>query len=332
VGVAASLCTVAVGSETDGSIVSPSSCCSIVGIKPTLGLISRAGVIPIAHSQDTAGPMGRTVADAVALLGAMTGVDARDDATAPSAGKSRTDYASFLDPSGLKGARLGIARAHYFGQSPKTDALIEAAIAVLKAQGAVIVDPADIPTLGKFDDSEFDILLYEFKADLNKYLAELSPGGPRTLEALIAWNDAHKDQELHFFGQELFIQAQAKGPLTEKAYLDELAKDRQMSRADGIDAVMDKYHLDAIVAPTNGPPTPIDLISGEGSTMSSSTIAAVAGYPSITVPAGYTFGLPVGISFFGRAWSEGTLIKIAYGYEQATKLRKIPQFVPTIGA
>jgi amidase len=332
VGVAASLCTVAVGSETDGSIVSPASCCSIVGIKPTLGLVSRAGVIPIAHSQDTAGPMGRTVADAVALLGAMTGVDARDDATAPSAGKSRTDYSSFLDPNGLKGARLGIARAHYFGQSPKTDALIEAAIVVLKAQGAVIVDPADIPTLGKFDDSEFDVLLYEFKADLNKYLAELSPGGPRTLEALIAWNDAHKDQELHFFGQELFIQAQAKGPLTDKAYLDALAKDRQMSRADGIDAVMEKYHLDAIVAPTNGPPTPIDLISGEGSTMSSSTIAAVAGYPSITVPAGYTFGLPVGISFFGRAWSEGTLIKIAYGYEQATKLREKPRFLPTMGS
>lgn len=328
--VAANLCAVAVGSETDGSIVSPSSCCSIVGIKPTLGLISRAGVIPIAHSQDTAGPMGRTVTDAATLLGALVGVDPRDPATADSAGKFKTDYTTFLDPRGLKGMRLGIARAHYFGQSPKTDVLMEAAIQVLKDQGAVVVDPADIATLGKFDDSEFDVLLYEFKADLNTYLSQLGGTGPRTLEDLIAWNTAHTDQELKYFGQEVFVQAQAKGPLTEKAYLDALAKDHQMARTDGIDATMDKYQLDAIVAPTNGPPTPIDFVSGEGGSVSSSTVAAVAGYPSITVPAGYTFGLPVGISFFGRPWSEGTLIKAAYGFEQATKHRVKPGFTPTV--
>jgi amidase len=330
VAVAANLCAVAVGSETDGSIVSPSSCNSIVGIKPTLGLISRAGVIPIAHSQDTAGPMGRTVADAATLLGAMVGVDARDPATADSAGKFRTDYTTFLDPQGLKGMRLGIARAHYFGQSPKTDALMETAIQVLKDHGAVIVDPADIATLGKFDDSEFDVLLYEFKADLNTYLAQLAPGGPKSLEELIAWNTAHQDQELKYFGQEVFVQAQAKGPLTEKAYLDALAKDHQMARTDGIDATMQKYQLDAIVAPTNGPPAPIDFVNGEGGSVSSSTVAAVAGYPSVTVPAGYTFGLPVGISFFGKPWSEGTLIKAAYAYEQASKLRRTPTYQATV--
>ncbi|HWZ28451.1 MAG TPA: amidase [Gemmatimonadales bacterium] len=330
VAVAANLCAVAVGSETDGSIVSPSSCNSIVGIKPTLGLISRAGVIPIAHSQDTAGPMGRTVADAATLLGAMVGVDARDPATADSAGKLKTDYTAFLDPQGLKGMRLGIARAHYFGQSPKTDALMETAIQVLKDHGAVIVDPADIATLGKFDDSEFDVLLYEFKADINTYLAQLAPGGPKSLEELIAWNTAHQDQELKYFGQEVFVQAQAKGPLTEKAYLDALAKDHQMARTDGIDATMQKYQLDAIVAPTNGPPSPLDFVNGEGGSVSSSTVAAVAGYPSVTVPAGYTFGLPVGISFFGKPWSEGTLIKAAYAYEQASKLRVKPGFAPTV--
>ena len=331
VAVAANLCPVAVGSETDGSIVSPSSCNSIVGIKPTLGLISRAGVIPIAHSQDTAGPMARTVTDAAILLGAMTGVDPLDPATAPSAGKALTDYTKFLDPNGLRGARIGVARAHYFGPSPKADALMATAIEVLTAHGAILVDPADIPTLGKFDDSEFDVLLYEFKADLNKYLAGLPSDAPvRTLEALIAWNDQHKAEELQYFGQEIFIQAQAKGPLTEQAYLDALAKDLKMSRTDGIDAVMDQHQLDAIIAPTNGPPTPLDPINGEGGAGSSSTIAAVAGYPSVTVPAGYTFGLPVGISFFGRAWSEGTLIKLAYAYEQASKLRKPPQFLPTV--
>jgi len=329
VSVSANLCAVAVGSETDGSIVSPSSCSSIVGIKPTLGLISRAGVIPIAHSQDTAGPMGRTVADAATLLGAMVGVDPRDPATAGSAGKFKTDYTTFLDPRGLKGMRLGVPRAHYFGQSPKGDALIEAALQVLKDQGAVIVDPADIATLGKFDDSEFDVLLYEFKADLNVYLSQLGPGAPGTLEDLIAWNADHADQELKYFGQELFVQAQGKGPLTDQAYLDALAKDHQMARTDGIDATMDKYRLDAIVALTNSPPGLIDLVNGDAGGFSSSTVAAVAGYPSVTVPAGYAFGLPVGISFFGRPWTEGTLIKAAYAYEQASKLRVKPAFLPT---
>jgi amidase len=330
VSVAANFCAAAIGSETDGSIVSPSSCCSIVGIKPTLGLVSRAGIIPIAHSQDTAGPMARSVADAAILLGALTGADPRDDATAASAGKALADYTKFLDPNGLKGARLGLPRTKLYGYSAKVDALMDQAIAVLKQAGAVIVDPADIATVGQFDDAEFDVLLYEFKADLNAYLADLGPGAPaKTLTDLIAWNSAHKEAELPYFGQEIFERAQAKGPLTDQAYIDALARCRRLSRTEGIDAVMEKYQLDALVAPTNAPPGLIDLVNGDSGGGSDSTPAAVAGYPHITVPAGYTSGLPVGISFFGRAWSEGTLIRLAYAYEQATKLRRPPRFLPT---
>jgi amidase len=331
VAVAANFCAAAIGTETDGSIVSPSSCCGIVGIKPTLGLVSRAGVIPIAHSQDTAGPMARTVADAALLLGAIAGSDPRDPATAAGAGKALSDYTKFLDPNGLRGARLGLPRNKLYGYSARVDALMEEAIAVLKQAGAVIVDPADIATLGQFDDSEFDVLLYEFKADLNRYLADLGPAAPaKTLEDLIAWNAAHRDGELPYFGQEIFEKAQAKGPLTDQAYLDALAKDQRLSRTEGIDAVMDKFQLDALVAPTNSPSGLIDLVNGDSGGGSCSTPAAVAGYPHVTVPAGYVFGLPVGISFFGRAWSEGTLIKLAYGYEQATKRRRPPRFLPTV--
>jgi amidase len=327
--IAASLAAVAIGTETDGSIVCPSSANSLVGIKPTLGLVSRSGIIPIAHSQDTAGPMARTVTDAATLLGALTGIDSRDPVTEQSRGKSFTDYTKFLDAKGLGGARIGVARK-FFGFSERVDKLINAAIDEMKRQGAVIIDPADIATAGKFDDSEFEVLLFEFKADLNNYLASLGPQAhARSLKELIEFNEKNKEKEMPYFGQEIFIRAEAKGPLTSKDYKLALAKNHRLSRAEGIDAVMIKHRLDALVAPTGGPPWPTDLINGDHFSGSSSTPAAVAGYPNINVPAGYIFGLPVGISFFGRAYSEPTLIRIAYAFEQATNLRRPPKFLPT---
>lgn len=328
VAVSANLCAVAIGTETDGSIVSPSTCCGIVGIKPTLGLVSRSGIIPIAHSQDTAGPMARTVADAATLLGALTGVDARDDATALSTGRSRTDYTTLLDANGLKGARLGVCRSHFMGYSPGTDALMEVAIDALKGAGAVIVDPADIATAGQTDDSEFAVLLYEFKTDLNRYLAEWAPGsGAKTLEDLIAFNDRAKDKELIYFGQEIFLQAQAKGSLTDQDYLKALDKNHLLMRTQGIDAVITDQKLDALIAPTGGPASLIDLVNGDpGGGGSFSSPAAVAGYPHVTVPMGFVRGLPVGLSFVGRPWTEGLLIKLAYAYEQAAKARRPPRF------
>ena len=330
--VSANMCAVAIGTETDGSIVCPSSANGIVGIKPTLGLVSRAGIVPIAHSQDTAGPMTRTVRDAAILLNVLAGADPRDPATSSTGTRGQTDYTTFLDPNGLRGARIGVARTKFFGYSDVTDKLINDAIDAMKANGAVIVDPANIETAGKFDDSEFDVLLYEFKADLNNYLESLGPKAPvKSLQDIIDYNDRHKAQEMPFFGQEIMIQAQAKGPLTEKKYLDELASNLKMSRADGIDATMDKYKLDAIIAPTGGPAWTTDLINGDHFSGASSTPAAVAGYPNINVPAGFSHGLPVGLSFFGRAYSEPTLIKLAYSYEQSTKHRRAPQFIPTLG-
>jgi len=327
-GVAANLSAIGIGTETDGSVVCPSSANSLVGIKPTLGLISRAGIIPISHSQDTAGPMCRTVTDAAILLGALTGIDSRDDATKASAGKSFADYTKFLDANSLKGARIGVHRKG-FGFNDEVDKLMGDCIDIMKARGATMVDPADIPTQGKFDDSELEVLLYEFKADLNSYLASLGAGAPvKSLKEIIAFNEQYKDREMPYFGQDLFIKAQAKGPLTDKAYRAALAKDQRMSRKEGIDLVMTRNKLNALITPTGGPAWPTDWINGDHFTGGYSTASAVAGYPHITVPAGYLFGLPVGISLFGRAWSEATLIKFAYAFEQATKARRAPQFLP----
>ena len=326
---AANLCAAAVGSETDGSVVCPSSANSLVGIKPTVGLIGRSGIIPISHSQDTAGPMARTVSDAAILLGALTGIDANDAMTKPSAGKSFTDYTPLFNRDGLRGARLGIARK-YFGFNDLVDKLMNDRIAEMKKMGAVIVDPADIPTSGKFDDSELEVLLYEFKADLNSYLGRLGPSSPvHSLKDVIDFNEKHRDRELTYFGQDLLIKSQAKGPLTEKKYLQALAKNHLLSRTQGIDFVMRKNRLDAMVAPTGGPAWPTDWINGDHFTGGYSSASAVAGYPHITVPAGYVFGLPVGISFFGGAWSEPKLIKYAYAFEQATKARQAPRFLRT---
>lgn len=323
-------CAVAVGTETDGSVVCPSSANSVVGIKPTLGLVSRSGIIPIAHSQDTAGPMGRTVADAATLLSVMAGVDDADPATLESRGVTADDYTRFLDPDGLRGARIGVVREGVTGYSEETDRIFEDAIAAMRDAGAVIVDPADLPGRRAWGDSEFEVLLYEFKADLNRYLATLGPDAPvKSLAEIIAFNEANKEREMPYFGQEIMLMAQEKGPLSDKAYTDALEKNRRVTRDEGIDRVMDEHRLDALVAPTGSPPWPIDLVNGDHFLGSSSSAPAVAGYPNITVPAGYAFGLPVGLSIFGRAWSEPTLIRIAYAFEQATRVRRPPKFAPT---
>jgi amidase len=330
-GISANLAAIGIGTETDGSIVCPSSSNGLAGIKPTVGLVSRSGIIPISHSQDGAGPMCRTVRDAAVLLGALTGVDTEDSATAASAGKSQTDYARYCDPNGLKGARIGVARK-YFGFNDAVDTLMEEALNVMKKQGTTLVDPADIETLGKFDDSELLIFMYELKADLNAYLARLGPSAPvRTLKDIIEFNDRNRQKEMPYFGQDLFVKAEGKGSLSEKAYLDAVTRNHQLARTEGIDAIMDKHHLDALVAPTGGPAWLTDLINGDHSAGGSSNAAAVAGYPNVNVTAGSIFGLPVGISFFGRAWSEPTLIKLAYSFEQATKARKAPRFLAGVG-
>lgn len=328
--ISANFAALAIGTETDGSIVCPSSANGLAGIKPTLGLVSRAGIVPIAHSQDTAGPMCRTVRDAAILLGALAGLDPEDGATAASLGRSQPDYARYCDPAGLKGARIGVARK-YFGFNDAVDALMEQALEAMKAQGAILVDPADIASFGQFGHTEQLVLLYELKAGLNAYLAGLTDSPVRTLEDVIAFNERRRSEELAHFGQDLFLQAEAKGPLTEKEYLDALAANHRLTQAEGIDALMDKFNLDAIVAPTGGPAWLTDLINGDHSAGGSSDAAAVAGYPNINVTAGYVSGLPVGISFFGRAWSEGRLIKLAYSFEQATNARQPPKFLPTIG-
>jgi amidase len=327
--VSANLCAAAVGTETDGSIVSPSSINGIVGIKPTVGLISRSGVIPISHTQDTPGPMARTVRDAAIVLGVLAGNDAEDNATSDSRGKSSTDYTQYLKANGLEGARIGVVRK-YFGFHAGVDKVINDALNVLKQQGAVLVDPADIPTIGKFDDAEMTVLLYELKLDLNAYFTRLGSSATiHSLKELIEYNEQNAKLEMQYFGQENFLKAEAKGLLTSKEYIDALKVCRQMSRKDGVDATMKKFKLDALVAPTDSPAWLTDLIDGDHFLGGSSTIAAVAGYPSITVPAGFVFGLPIGISFFGDAWSEPTLLKFAYAFEQATHSRKSPKFLET---
>jgi len=327
-GISANLAAVGIGTETDGSIVCPSSVNGLAGIKPTVGLVSRSGIIPISHSQDTAGPMCRTLRDAAIVLGALTGLDPQDSATSASAGKSQTDYAQYCDPNGLKGARIGVARKT-LGFSEKVDALMESALEVMKKEGATIVDPADFE--GSERIREITVFMYELKADLNAYLAQLGSGSPvRTLKDIIEFNERNRVKEMPYFGQDLFIKSQEKGPLTEKDYVDALAKNQRLARSEGIDAVMDKHTLDAIVGPTGGPAWLTDLIDGDHFDGGSSQFPAVAGYPNINVIAGSVLGLPVGISFFGRAWSEPTLIKIAYAFEQATKARQAPRFLPTI--
>ncbi|MDX1945978.1 MAG: amidase [Pirellulaceae bacterium] len=327
--VAANLCAAAVGTETDGSIVSPSSVCGIVGIKPTVGLVSRTGVIPLSHTQDTAGPMARTVRDAAILLGGMVGIDDEDDATASSLGKSAADYTKTLDKDGLRGARIGVVR-NFFGFHEGVDQLIEESLVGLKSLGATLIDPTPLPHQGTIGRAETIVLRYELKADLNAYLARLGPNAPvRTLADVIEFNLAHHDRELQYFGQEIFEIADALGPLTDKVYRDALETCRRLSRAEGIDAVMNEHQLDALVAPTDGPAWVTDLVIGDRGLGGSSSAAAVAGYPSITVPAGHVYGLPVGISFFARAWSEPLLLKLAYAYEQGTKFRQTPKFLPT---
>ncbi len=329
--IAASLAAVAVGSETDGSIVSPSNNCGLVGVKPTLGLVSRTGVIPIAHSQDTAGPMARTVTDAAILLTVLAGADPQDPATKAIAGKPSVDYAKLIQgATRLDGVRIGVPRKKLYGQSPSADALVEAALADLKKLGAEVVDPADIATLGETDDSEFEVLLYEFKADLNAYLAGLGEKTRyKTLKDLIRFNEENRDREMPYFGQEIFEKAEAKGPLTDKAYLDALAKDLRLTRQEGIDKTMDEHELDALIAPTSGPASLIDLVNGDYGVGGSSSFPAIAGYPDVTVPCGSFRGLPVGMSIFGRPWSEPVLLKIAFVYEQATRHRQKPRFLAT---
>lgn len=325
--IAANLAAVAIGTETDGSIVSPASIGGLVGLKPTVGLVSRAGIVPISHTQDTAGPMTRSVADAAAVLTAIAGVDARDVATrAEGRPASPIDYTRFLDAGRLKGARLGIVR-NQFGGNDRVHAVIEQALAVLKAQGAVLIDPVELENVDKYGDAEFEVLLYELKADLNAYLAEYAAGAPvKTLADVIAFNLKHADREMPHFAQELFDKAQAKGGLDDKAYLDALATCRRYARAEGIDAVLAKHRLDALVAPTGGPAWLTDFVNGDHYGGSFSTPAAVAGYPHLTAPAGFVSGLPVGLSFVGPAWSEPLLIGLGHAYEQASRMRRPPSF------
>jgi amidase len=339
VAVAANLVTVTLGTETDGSLVCPASINGVVGLKPTVGLTSRAGVIPISHSQDTVGPIARTVTDAALVLSALTGIDGRDPATRAAAHKSGDDFTQYLDPDGLRNARIGVPRQVYFGYNSEVDQIIEAAMATMSAAGAVMVDPADIPTAREMEDGvgEFEVLLYEFKANLNRYLAGRVPAVDRTDRALpqsladiIAFNEARPELELPHFGQEIFYAAEAKGPLTEPAYQQALAANLQRSRRDGLDAVMDRYQLDALVAPTGPPAWPTNPDQGDVVQGGSSSPAAMAGYPLVSVPAGFISGLPVGITFMGRAFSEPALIKLAYAFEQLTGIRRQPQFQPTL--
>ena len=326
------LCALTVGTETGGSIMCPSSSNGIVGIKPTVGLWSRSGIIPISHSQDTAGPMTRTVRDAAILLGGAVGVDPRDEATSRSEGNFHTDYTQFLDAGGLGGARIGVARS-FTGFDPRVMALFEDAILAMRDAGAVIVDPANLPVANWRDELPLIVLEYEFKADLNAYLAALGPDAPvRTLAEIIEFNEQNADLEMPYFGQQRMIASQARGPLTDEVYLNAVRTIQRGNREDGIDALMNEHQLDAIVAPTRDLPWTTDHIKGDRLDGGSSAgPAAIAGYPDISVPMGFVSGLPAGVSFFGRAWSEPVLIRIAYAFEQATQHRRAPTFAPSLG-
>jgi amidase len=329
--VAANLCGAAVGTETDGSIISPSHANGIVGIKPTLGLLSRTGIIPIAHSQDTPGPMARTVTDAAILLGAMTGADGQDSATRGSRKRGGTNLSKLLDRDGLRDARIGVAR-NMAGTNPRVIKLFEYCIEVLKHLDAVVIDPADVPNFDKFGKTEEEVMNYEFKADLNKYLQSLD-GTSRvhSLEDVIEFNEENSHKVMPYFGQERMLTAQETKSLREKKYRDALAKNLRLARKEGIDAAIRKHKLDALIVPSGVPARLIDLINGDANNWDgeSTSPAAVAGYPHITVPAGFIFGLPVGISFFAGAWQEPTLIKFAYAFEQATQFRRQPRYLPT---
>jgi amidase len=330
VAVAANLCALAVGTETDGSIISPSAVNGIVGVKPTVGLVSRSGVIPISHSQDTAGPMARSVRDAALLLDALAGVDPSDRATAAGKRHAARDYTKLLTGDKLKGAKLGVAR-NYFGFHDEVDAVITRMLDVLKRRGATLVDTTDLPKQDQFASAETTVFQYEMKAGVNAYLAGLgTKARVRTVQDVIAFNEKHRDREMPFFGQDFLVKAQARGSLKSYDYVEALAKCRRLTRTEGIDRVMDKLKLDAVVAPAMGPACVTDLVVGDrwlgGDVIS---IAAVAGYPSVTVPAGFVFGLPIGLCFIGRAWSEPTLLGLAYAFEQASKVRRPPRFLPT---
>ena len=326
----ANFCVAAIGTETDGSIVCPSSANGLVGIKPTVGLVSRSGIIPISHSQDGAGPMCRTVRHAAIVLGALTGVNAEDSATGESRGKSYTDYTQFLKADGLRGARIGVVRKT-FGFRDTVDKVMEEALEAMKREGAILIDPVEIETAGKWSETELTVFMYELKADLNAYLARPGFSAPvKTLKDIIEFNEKNREKEMPYFGQDFFLKAEEKGPLSSKEYTEALEKNHQLARKEGIDATMDQHNLDALVGPTGGPAWLTDLVDGDHFGGGSSGAAAVAGYPNVTVPAGFAFGMPVGISFFGRAWSEPVLVRLAYAFEQATKVRKVPKFLPSV--
>lgn len=331
VAVSANLVTVAIGTETDGSIVCPASTNGIVGIKPTVGLVSRSGIVPISATQDTAGPMARTVRDAVVVLGLIAGVDTRDPATEVAGTLGLDDYTPFLDEAGLTGARIGVQRSA-FGFHPLVDRLMEDAIVLMRDRGATIVDPIALRPSPTMRRAEVEVMAYEFKTGLNAYLAALPNGEIRSLADLIAFNEAHAGEEMPYFGQERLVEAQRRGSLSEDRYQEAHAVARRLSREEGIDRAMDADTLDAVIAPTGGPAWVIDHVNGDHFSGGSSSLPAVAGYPNITVPAGYVQGLPVGLSFFGRAWSEPTLIRTAYAFEQASRHRQQPAFLPTLGA
>ena len=329
VAVAANLCAAAVGTETDGSVICPSHANGLVGIKPTVGLVSRSGIIPISHSQDTAGPMARTVKDAAILLGAMAGVDAQDEATSAASGNDHVDYTQFLDRTGLRGARIGVAR-NFFGIDPRVDQIMERCIDTIKELGAEVINPVYVEGADKLKDVEMELLLYEFKAGLNDYLANLAAYEPlNSLADLIKLKELNHEQMMPYFGQEKLQAASQKGPLTDIPYRKAREECLRLSREVGIDATISRHNLDAILAPSGGPAWLTDLINGDPSSSGCSSPAAVAGYPHITVPAGFIFGLPVGVSFFASAYQEAMLLKFAYAFEQATHARRPPSFLPT---